>query len=440
MARTSFCVAALVAAVLVIACSDARADTGAGASDPPQATAVEGTAVQGIASEDGSPGGGGVTTSSEGGVLSVTQDAGTLQQTPPAQEEVQPSQSPTPPPQSTPASGQESAPTAPPPQGGTAASPPQRLKETPPATSAQPADQASAFTAAASSNDSPTVQAPEPVATPPVPPAPPRGSGALSEVSPSNAGTQPGEGLEQLLSEVGRRLHNVQGKIDDLRHHIAQGAPPPKSRLIDLRSSLGRIAPMLAALEASLDAAGRLSPHLRQILHRVEGNLHGVRVTAAGLITALRHSGARGPEVRLLLRELEQFRTLDLAVPSSPAAAPAPASPSAGANVGYVALEPVQAASPPPASVSSPPRGAAGPQPTRSRGGRGSEEPPPPTPWSPVPGSATASPGGAFFFAAVASLTMLLIGLLLPALRARLDLPPGRRYQVAFLAPLERPG
>jgi len=40
----------------------------------------------------------------------------------------------------------------------------------------------------------------------------------------------------------------------------------------------------------------------------------------------------------------------------------------------------------------------------------------------------------------MASLTMLLVGLMLPALRARLDLAPGRGYTVAFLAPLERPG
>jgi hypothetical protein len=37
-------------------------------------------------------------------------------------------------------------------------------------------------------------------------------------------------------------------------------------------------------------------------------------------------------------------------------------------------------------------------------------------------------------------LATLLIGLLLPQLRARLALSAGRRYTVAFLAPLERPG
>jgi hypothetical protein len=35
---------------------------------------------------------------------------------------------------------------------------------------------------------------------------------------------------------------------------------------------------------------------------------------------------------------------------------------------------------------------------------------------------------------------MLLVGLALPVLRARLELPPGRRCSVAFLVPLERPG
>jgi hypothetical protein len=435
MDRTSFRVAALVAtALFAIACSDARADTVDTASDPDQATTSVETSAQETSSEESSQGGGAVTTLSEdSSILSTTLDP------PPPPETVQPNPSPPAPP-TTPTTTAPATPPASPPasQGGAGDPPPQRLNETPAAASEPAADQASAVASQASSNDPSTEQAPAPVATSQVPPDTPVKSATLGEISPAHAATPPGDSLEQLLSEVGRRLHHVQGKIDDLRHRLAHGAPPPTKRLIDLRASLVRIAPMLAALEASLDAAGRLSPHLRQLLHRVSGDLRGARVTAEGLITALRHSGARGPEVRLLLEELEHFRTLDLALPSTPVVASAPAPSLAVASPG-LAVQPAPVVSPPPASADAPDRGAGGPQPNGSRGGRGSEEPPP-SPWSPAPGSATASPGGTFLFAAVASLTMLLIGLLLPALRARLDLPPGRRYNVAFLAPLERPG
>ena len=63
-----------------------------------------------------------------------------------------------------------------------------------------------------------------------------------------------------------------------------------------------------------------------------------------------------------------------------------------------------------------------------------------PAPTSPAPGSASASPGGGFFAAGLASLVAILIGLALPQLRARLELPPRGRCTVAFLRPLERPG
>jgi hypothetical protein len=437
MDRTSLWVAALVAtALLAIACNDARAQTGDEASDPAQAIAVAETPAPGTASVESPQSGGGVVTSTP----EATSTTVATQNPPPAPEAPQPSPGPPAPPPVLPTVAPE-APLGQPPtsQGGTGDPPAQRLKETPPAASEPAADEASAVAAPTSSSDASTAQAPEPGATSPVPLAPPIKPGPLGEVSRADAATQPGDSLEQLLSEVGRRLHTVQGKMDDLRHRLALGAPPPTKRLIDLRASLVRIAPMLAALEASLDAAGRLTPHLRQLLHQVSDDLRGVRATAAGLITALRHSGARGSEVRLLLQELEQFRTFDLALPSIPALGPAPTPDSAGATRGYAAVQPAPAVSPPPAPVSAPERGAAGPPTTGSRDGRGSEEPPP-SPWSPDPGSATASPGGTFLFAAMASLTMLLVGLMLPALRARLDLAPGRRYNVAFLAPLERPG
>lgn len=437
MDRTSLWVAALVAtALLAIACSDARAQTDEAASDPAQAVAVAEAPAPETASVESSQGGGVVTATSE-----ATSTTLATQNPAPAPEALQPSPSPPAPPPVPSTAVPEALPGQPPtPQGATGDPPAQRLKETPPAASAPAADEASAVAASTSSSDASTEQASAPGTPSPVPLAPPIKPGPLAgEVSSADAATQPGDSLEQLLSEVGRRLHSVQGKMDDLRHRLALGAPPPTKRLIDLRASLVRIAPMLAALEASLDAAGRLSPHLRQLLNQVSDDLRGVRVTAAGLITALRHSGARGSEVRLLLQELEHFRTFGLALPSIRALGPAPAPDSAGATPGYAAVQPAPAVSPPPAPASAPERGAAGPPTTGSRDGHGSQDPPP-SPWSPDPGSATASPGGTFLFAAMASLTMLLVVLMLPALRARLDLAPGRRYTVAFLAPLERPG
>ena len=443
MDRITFRVAALVAtALLAIACSDARADTGDPASDPAQATsAATATSVQDTSSQASSQGEGGgavATPSGDTSIPRVTPDPAPVQ-TPPVQEEIGPNPSLTITPPTTPASGQDTVPITPPSRSGPGDPAPQRLNETPPAPSAPAADQASAFAPGASGGEPSTAQAPEPGATAPVSVPAPIKPSPLAVVSTASAATQPGDGLEQLLTEVGRRLHDVQGKIGDLRHRLAEGTPPPKSRLIGLRTSLVRIAPMLAALEASLDAAGRLSPHLRQLLDRVSGDLRGVRVTAAGLITALQQSGARGAEVRLFLQELEQFRGLNLPLPSSPAVATAPAPSPAPASLVYAAVPPAQAVSPPPAAASPPQRGGARPEKTDPRDGRGSDEPPP-APWSPAPGSATASPGGGFLFAAVASLTMLLIGLMLPALRARLHLPPGGRYTVALVAPLERPG
>lgn len=77
--------------------------------------------------------------------------------------------------------------------------------------------------------------------------------------------------------------------------------------------------------------------------------------------------------------------------------------------------------------------------PASGSGGHGGG-PDKPAPSSPAPGSASASPGGGFFAAGLASLAAILIGLALPRLRARLELPPRGRCTVAFLRPLERPG
>ena len=245
-----------------------------------------------------------------------------------------------------------------------------------------------------------------------------------------------GSSLERLLPGVERELRTVQAQIDDLGRRLDRGAPAPKSRMIRLRSSLERIAPVLLALEVQLDAAGRLSPRLRALLHRVRVRLVGARASAADLIAALRRAGARGPELRLLLRELGRFRMLHAALAANLRAERAPAPSEPGANAAYTQLQPAPAASPQHAATAPPDQRAAG-RATRSPD-RGS--PDEPAPGSSAPGSASAAPGGAFSAASVALLAALLIGLALPQLGARLALSAGRRYTVAFLAPLERPG
>jgi hypothetical protein len=243
--------------------------------------------------------------------------------------------------------------------------------------------------------------------------------------------------LERLLPGVERELRTVQAQIDDLERHLDKGAPAPKSRLFRLRSSLERIAPALLALGVQLDAAGRLSPRLRGLLHRVRVRLVGARASAADLMAALRRVGARGPELRLLLRELGRFRMLHAALASKLRAERAPAPSEVGANAAYTQLQPASAASPQHAAAAPLERRAAGRPATRSPDRGGPDEP---APGSSAPGSASATPGGAFSAASVALLATLLVGLMLPQLRARLALSPGRRYTVAFRAPLERPG
>jgi hypothetical protein len=250
---------------------------------------------------------------------------------------------------------------------------------------------------------------------------------------------QAGGTLQGLFSDVRQELRNAQGQIDDLQRDLDHGAPPPPDRLTRLRATLVRIAPMLVALEVRLQATGRLTPHLRQLLHRVRSDLRGVRVTAHDLVSALRRSGARGPELRLLLRELDHFAAMASTLDLTPGLRPAAAPPAQGATAAYSQLQAVPVAGPPAAAAPPAERPTADRPPPEPRDRPGDEEP---SPWSsaPSPGSATASPGGAFFFAGMASLTMLLIGLGLPALRARLEVLPGRRHTAAFIAPLERPG
>jgi hypothetical protein len=437
MAGTTFRVAASVATLcLVLAAGEARAQSVDSSSDGGN------TAVEPAAPADGtsgSPAKPAASDSADGVQGGGTPPEGTIPlNAPPESAAVQevvvdaaPSQS------DTPTTAPEGPPApSPAPDAGVTEAPAQRIDEKPLAASHSLDDQASAVAASTGSGDSLTGPALDPGAPSISPPSAVKPD-ALDDVGPPTAGDPPGDGLEQLISDVRRDLRSVRGQIDDLQRRLDDGAPPPQNRLIDLRASLGQIAPLLVALEMRLDAAGRLSPHLRNLLRRVRSELRGARVTAAGLVAALRSSGARSAEVRLLLRELERFRAVASMLAVNPFVARAPAPPVSSASAAYMSVQSPRVAYPTQPSAASPKQAVDGRPTTGPRDGQGGGEPPP---WAPAPGSATASPGGAFLFAGLASLATLLIGLTMPALRALLELLPGRPYSVAFLEPLERPG
>lgn len=437
MAGTTFRVAASVATLcLVLAAGEARAQSVDSSSDGGN------TAVEPAAPADGtsgSPAKPAASDSADGVQGGGTPPEGTIPlNAPPESAAVQevvvdaaPSQS------DTPTTAPEGPPApSPAPDAGVTEAPAQRIDEKPLAASHSLDDQASAVAASTGSGDSLTGPALDPGAPAISPPSAVKPD-ALDDVGPPTAGDPPGDGLEQLISDVRRDLRSVRGQIDDLQRRLDDGAPPPQNRLIDLRASLGQIAPLLVALEMRLDAAGRLSPHLRNLLRRVRSELRGARVTAAGLVAALRSSGARSAEVRLLLRELERFRAVASMLAVNPFVARAPAPPVSSASAAYMSVQSPRVAYPTQPSAASPKQAVDGRPTTGPRDGQGGGEAPP---WAPAPGSATASPGGAFLFAGLASLATLLIGLTMPALRALLELLPGRPYSVAFLEPLERPG
>jgi hypothetical protein len=440
MAGTSLRVAAFIATVFLALCvGEARGqapDSSSGAGDPAPKPAAPADVTSGSSAEDTASG---VDAASadrpqDGGAVSAPEGMTPLNAPPEPASEQEVEVQPTP----APPTSRETAPGPSPTPDGAAGDPPaQGIDEKASVASAPLDGQASAVAASTGGGDPPMGQAQEPGATSSPSPTPAMKPEALEEVASPPAGRQPGDGLERVISDVRRELRSVQGQIDDLRHRLGDGAPPPQNRLIELRASLVRIAPMLVALEMRLDAAGRLSPHLRNLLRRVRSELRGARVTAAGLVAALRNSGARGAEVRLLLRELERFRAVASMLAANPFVARAPAPPVSSASAAYMSVQSATAASPTQPSAASPKRADGGRPTTGSPNGQGGEEPPP---WAPAPGSATASPGGAFLFAGLASLAILLIGLTLPALRALLELLPGRPYSVAFLEPLERPG
>ena len=438
MAGTTFRVAASVATLcLVLAAGEARAQSVDSSSDGGN------TAAEPAVQPDGAPASSGdnaTSTSADGVQGGGAAPEGTIPlNAPPESAAVQevvvdeaPSQS------DTPTTAPEGPPApSPAPDAGVTEAPAQRIEEKPLAASHSLDDQASAVAAYTGSGDSLTGPALDPGAPSISPPSAVKPD-ALDDVGPPTPGDPPGDGLEQLISDVRRDLRSVRGQIDDLQRRLDDGAPPPQNRLIDLRASLGQIAPLLVALEMRLDAAGRLSPHLRNLLRRVRSELRGARVTAAGLVAVLRSSGARSAEVRLLLRELERFRAVASMLAVNPFVARAPAPPVSSASAAYMSVQAPWGAYPTQPSAASPKQAADDGRPTTGpRDGQHGGEPPP---WAPAPGSATASPGGAFLFAGLASLAILLIGLTMPALRALLELLPGRPYSVAFLEPLERPG
>ena len=417
MDRASFRVAALAAAaVLVIACADARADPGAAPTElatsgaeqsPPTDAPPPPTPAEGPTAEQGSLDEGALGAQQEG----VEQQ---LAQEPPAGDapvQRHGSASPSGPPSAI------SSPGGPEGQGGAPDLPVQPVGGSAPSAAELPIVAQSAVSPA------PLFGAIEP--------------GHIGGVRAQPDSRPLGSSLERLLPGVERELRTVQAQIDDLGRRLDRGAPAPKSRLIRLRSSLERITPALLALEVQLDAAGRLSPRLRALLHRVRVRLADARASAADLIATLRRVGARGPELRLLLRELGRFRTLHAELASKLGAERAPVPSEPGANAAYTQVHPAPAASPQHAATAPLERRPAGRPATGSPDRGGPDEP---APGSSAPGSASAAPGGASSAASLALLATLLIGLLLPRLRARLALSPDRRYTVAFLAPLERPG
>jgi hypothetical protein len=440
MGRTSFRVAALVATSFAIASGDAYADPTEPPSDPatpPMVQAAPEGEMSTLAGQDASDEGASGEDVASPGVgpdgVSVPQDSAAPQEDyePPVSLSVGEPSAP-------PAAAPDSAPAAPAAADGVQ---PQPIDETPSGPSGPPGPAAVGVAPSQPAAAPPTTQV-SPTVPAPAPPAP----GPLAEPSPTHASAKPGSKLERLLSAVGRELRDVRGQMHDLRHGLEAGAPPRANRLTRLRATLVRMAPMLVALDVQLGAAGRPSPDLTQLLDRVRGDLHSAGAAADGLIAALRSSEARSTELQLLLRELEAFQTLSGALAARPAVGPAPAPSLPAPSTAYTQLEPAPAASPATGFAGPPATGAHSRQAPDSNDPRAPDSndlraPEASQPWSIAPGSATASSAGSFFFfAGVAGLAVLLLGVARPALRARLVLPPSRRYAVAFLMPLERPG
>ena len=253
------------------------------------------------------------------------------------------------------------------------------------------------------------------------------------------AGTGSGVILEQLLPTVERQLRGVETQMNDLQQHLAGGGQPAAGSLLRLRRSLELIAPALAALGAH-DVFGSLSPELRELLQRVQAQLGTTNATAAELAAALRRAGVRGPELALLMRELERFQALGPSLTPGlqlTASQPLYATP----DVAYTYGETTSVA--PSTPVASGHEAGGSDRRAASAPAAAPAQPAGPNdllPQTAASGSASAGPGGAFSAAGLAGLAALLGTLLLPRLLSRMQLPLMRCYAAVFLVPLQRPG
>jgi hypothetical protein len=416
MARISSRAAALaVAASLLFACADARADAGAALPDSTVGGAEQSSSPNAPAPAIQAEGATVAEGSLEGGAMGAQQESvGPQQQPQPpadasAAEEPGPASGPTPPGPTAPGAPEETAPDPPvEPLGAAAAS-----------ASEPPGGAQSALGPHA--------------ALRPIEPGPIGGGRAPS-------GSQPlGSGLEPMLGGVERELRSVQSQIDNLQRRLDSGAAAPRRGLIRLRSSLERVAPVLVALEVRLRSAGPLGPRLRMLQRRLRARVAGARASAGDLVAALRRSSWRGYELRLLLRELASFRRLEAGPASNERTRAALAPSGRGDNAAYTETQPAPAVTPPHTATAPLERRAAGRPATRPRG-HGGDGAYPPRSSSSTFASATASPGGALSAAGAGLMATLLIALAAPRLWARLALAAGHRPTVAFLSPLERPG
>jgi hypothetical protein len=254
---------------------------------------------------------------------------------------------------------------------------------------------------------------------------------------PASAPAPPGSGSERspkALTDLVHELDALRTEIDGLEQLLDGGATPPPARLMHLRSRLERLAPRLLALQARLQTTGSLSPRVRALLRRVEARLSGARASASGLITALRGSRLHGRELRLLLDELERFRSLGAALAAVIDAPGAPSGPGAGAP--YARPSPVAWGAQPhsPAPPRDPPAA-----PRRTAGSSSGANPDPSWPGSAAPPSASVGPAGVVLLSGLASMAAI-IGLAPAGMRTRLRLTPSRSYLALVLTPLDRPG
>ncbi len=339
----------------------------------------------------------------------------------------------------TPATGQTTTPAPGTSQATSNATPPTATEivqaTTPPASGTQSG-------VAVNSVKPPSTQAAVPSAgriTASAPPSAPSPAPSVQDYPAHTTTGQSGVILERALPAVERRLRGVQTQMDDLQRRLAGGGSASSQSLVRLRRSLELIAPALVAIGVQVDDAGPLSPHLQSLLNRVNTRLDGAHRSAAALADALRASGVSGPELDLLLRELQSFQAVSPSFLSSDQLTAKP--PVYAAHVAYTQAPPAAASAPAPAT---PTHQAARPETAAATSGATvSQQPAAPdelVQQVAASGSASAGSGGGFSAAGLAALAALLGVLALPRLLSRVQLAPMRCYAAIFLVPLQRPG